>query len=53
MQWEKRRTTELEQKNAELDKMNRLFVGRELRMRELKEKIARLEGKTNRNNGES
>ncbi len=49
----KERTTELEKKNAELDKLNRLFVGRELRMRELKEKIAQLEGKTNRNNVES
>jgi PAS domain S-box-containing protein len=43
----RQRTAELEQKNAELDKMNRLFVGRELRMKELKEKIARLEGKEN------
>jgi PAS domain S-box-containing protein len=43
----KQRTAELEQKNAELDRMNRLFVGRELRMKELKEKIARLEGKEN------
>ncbi|EKD37297.1 MAG: hypothetical protein ACD_75C01183G0002 [uncultured bacterium] len=41
----KQRTAELEQKNAELDRMNRLFVGRELRMKELKEKIALLEGK--------
>ncbi len=41
----KERTDELEQKIAALDKMNRLFVGRELRMKELKEKIAQLEGK--------
>jgi C4-dicarboxylate-specific signal transduction histidine kinase len=33
----KQRTAELEEKNAELQKMNRLFVGRELRMAELKE----------------
>jgi len=38
------RTTELEEKNAELHKMNRLFVGRELRMVELKERIRELEG---------
>jgi PAS domain-containing protein len=39
------RTTELEEKNAELHKMNRLFVGRELRMVELKERIRELEEK--------
>lgn len=39
----KERTTELEEKNAELYKMNRLFVGRELRMVELKERIRELE----------
>lgn len=37
------RTAELEQKNAELEKMNRLFVGRELRMVELKQRIRALE----------
>lgn len=37
------RTAELEEKNAELHKMNRIFVGRELRMVELKEKIKELE----------
>lgn len=37
------RTAELEEKNAELEKMNRLFVGRELRMVELKERIRDLE----------
>ena len=37
------RTQELEQKNAELARMNRLFVGRELRMVELKNKIAEIE----------
>jgi PAS domain S-box-containing protein len=39
----KERTAELEEKNAELHKMNRLFVGRELRMVELKERIKELE----------
>lgn len=39
----KERTTELEEKNTELYKMNRLFVGRELRMMELKERIRALE----------
>jgi len=39
----KERTNELEQKNAELHKMNRLFVGRELKMVELKERIRKLE----------
>jgi PAS domain S-box-containing protein len=38
------RTAELEGKNAELQKMNRVFVGRELRMVELKEQIKALEG---------
>lgn len=38
------RTAELESKNAELERMNRLFVGRELRMVELKEEIRRLNG---------
>lgn len=39
----KERTAELEVKNAELERMNRLFVGRELRMVELKQKIFELE----------
>lgn len=39
----KERTAELEAKNAELERMNRLFVGRELRMVELKQKINELE----------
>jgi PAS domain S-box-containing protein len=39
----KDRTRELEMKNEELLRMNKLFVGRELRMVELKEKISRLE----------
>ena len=41
----KDRTAELEEKNEELQKMNRLFVGRELRMVELKERIKELEKK--------
>ena len=40
----KDRTKELEEKNAELERMNKLFVGRELRIKELKEKIKRLKG---------
>jgi PAS domain S-box-containing protein len=40
------RTTELERKNRELERMNKLFVGRELRMVELKERIMSLEKKT-------
>jgi len=37
------RTAEIEKKKAELERMNKLFVGRELRMVELKEKIKELE----------
>ncbi len=37
------RTAELEEKNIELERFNKLFVGRELRMSELKEKIRELE----------
>ena len=37
------RTAELEAKNAELERLNKVFVGRELRMVELKEKIRKLE----------
>ncbi|GFO56326.1 hypothetical protein GMSM_33330 [Geomonas sp. Red276] len=40
----KERTAELEMKNEELEHANRLFVGRELRMVELKERIRELEG---------
>lgn len=39
----KDRTAELEAKYAELERMNRLFVGRELKMVELKERIVELE----------
>jgi hypothetical protein len=42
----KQRTTELEEKNTELYKMNRLFVNRELRMVELKQRIRELEEKS-------
>lgn len=42
------RTAELEAKNAELHKMNRLFVGRELRMVELKERIRQLKEERDR-----
>jgi len=40
------RTAELEEKNWDLHKMNRLFVGRELRMVELKERVRELEEKS-------
>lgn len=36
--------------NEELDRLNRLFVGRELRMKELKDKVKELEIKLNSNN---
>jgi PAS domain S-box-containing protein len=39
----KERTAEIAAKNAELERMNRLFVGRELRMVQLKERVASLE----------
>ena len=42
----KERATELEEKTAKLERLNKLFVGRELRMKELKEKIKEQEGKT-------
>jgi PAS domain S-box-containing protein len=41
----KERTAQLNTKNEELERFNRLFVGRELRMIELKKKIAELEKK--------
>lgn len=40
------RTAELKEKYRELERLNRLFVGRELRMVELKEKIRELEKTT-------
>jgi PAS domain S-box-containing protein len=39
------RTAELEARNADLQKMNKVFVGRELKMVELKERIRELEGR--------
>lgn len=42
----KERTTELDEKNRELEHFNKLFVGRELRMVELKERIRELEMKS-------
>lgn len=41
----KERTKELEEKNKELERFNKLFVDRELRMIELKEKVKELESK--------
>jgi ligand-binding sensor protein len=38
----KRRTHELEMKNIELERYNRLFVGREFRIKELKDQVAEL-----------
>ncbi len=40
------RTRELQAKTEDLERINKLFVDRELRMRELKARIAVLEGKT-------
>ncbi|MFA7319032.1 MAG: hypothetical protein WC022_00310 [Parcubacteria group bacterium] len=42
----RKRTEELEEKNAELEKFNALSVGRELKMAELKDKIRKLEHDT-------
>ena len=43
----KERTHELEEKTKELEELNSLFVGRELRMIELKEELKRLKKKSN------
>lgn len=43
------RTKELKSKNSELEKMNKVFIGRELRMVELKKKITELEEKVKNN----
>ncbi|MBI5632777.1 MAG: PAS domain S-box protein [Nitrospirae bacterium] len=48
----KERTTELETRIAEIERMNKLFVGRELRVVELKEKIKELEGKVASSRGQ-
>ncbi|NJD90304.1 MAG: hypothetical protein FIA91_02110, partial [Geobacter sp.] len=47
------RTAALEQKNMELERMNKVFVGRELRMVSLKERIAELETKSGRGEREN
>ena len=39
------RTAELAARNQDLERFNRLFVDRELRMKELKQRIKELEGK--------
>jgi PAS domain S-box-containing protein len=44
----KERTKELEEKNKELQRMNDIFVGREFRIKELKEKIKILEDELGR-----
>lgn len=41
----KKRTVELEEKNARLEEYNKLFIGREFRIKELKEKVKKLEAK--------
>jgi len=41
----KERTAELEEKNIELKRYNKLFEGRELRIKELRDKVKELEGK--------
>jgi chromosome segregation ATPase len=47
------RTAELEDKNAELERMNKLFVGREIRMAELKQDIKKLEDKSKESGDEN
>ena len=42
----KERTTELENKNAELRRFNKLFAGREFRIKELRDKVKELEKKS-------
>ena len=44
----KKRTQEVDIKNAELQRMNKLFVGRELRMKELKKIIKELKLKNDK-----
>lgn len=46
----KERTAELEEKNAELEKFNNLFVGREFRIKELREKVKELEERLEKRN---
>ena len=40
----KERTAELEEKNAELERFNKLFIDREFRIKELRDKVKKLEG---------
>lgn len=42
------RTKEIEEKNIELERMNSLFVGREFRIKELREKVKELNDKLNK-----
>lgn len=46
----KERTAEIENKNKELEQFNNLFIGREFRIKELKDKVKELEAKLNGNN---
>ncbi|MBU2649398.1 MAG: PAS domain S-box protein [Bacteroidetes bacterium] len=46
----KERTLEIEEKNKELERMNNLFVGREFRIKELREKIRELNERLEKNN---
>ena len=43
----KKRTSELEEKNAQLERFNKVFVGREFRIKELRDKVKELEKKLN------
>ena len=47
----KERTAELEKKNAELKRYNKLFVGREFRIKELRDKVKELENRLKKNTG--
>ena len=41
----KERTSDLEKSNTQLEQFNKLFVGREFRIKELKDKVKELEEK--------
>ncbi len=45
------RTAELKSKNEQLERMNKLFVGREFRIKELKEQVKALERQLNKSRG--
>lgn len=45
-----KRTAELEEKNAELERFNSLFVGREFRIKELRDKVKELEERLEKEN---